>query len=149
MLEEQHTVSAAASASGRQETGSPKSQEDEAQTERNMIHVRNLVEKLVIWVLKKVNWTPTQADAIIQRLFKRIWAELEGVKLAVTPATCKHLDLLKRSGCPEMVLTAMYLQEPQLEKRTSFCVFVVKKLVAISRFFSPMGRVISRPFRQT
>ncbi|RCU34547.1 hypothetical protein DVA76_19770, partial [Acinetobacter baumannii] len=77
-----------------------------------------LLEKLVLRTFKKAKVAIRDADTIIQRLFEKTWAEVEGADLYVTPKTFEDLDkaifkdLCMKWGCAEMVLVSMILEEP-------------------------------------
>ena len=156
--EEEHVslTATAATASEHEETQSPYSEE---LAKRKELSVLFLVERLVsrLYNKTKVNWTVSQPEVIIRRLFRRIWAEVEEVKLTITPETFEKLDkavfrdLVKEWGCATTVLVLMTSEDANVEEflTSSFCRHLMtKKRNAISRFFSAMGRALSKPFRQ-
>eukprot|EP00064_Thunnus_orientalis_P017266 superscaffoldBa00003623_g17346 len=149
----------AAPASKHRETRSRSSKEDTALVERKKLAVLFLVEKLVSRLYNKaeVNWTTTQPEVIIQRLFQRIWAEVEGEEITITPETFEELDkavfkhLMKGWGCATNVLVSLTLQGPVSEKIITYQFrhhLMAKKRCAVSRFFSALGKAISKPFRR-
>eukprot|EP00064_Thunnus_orientalis_P004732 superscaffoldBa00000440_g4744 len=81
--------------------------QEDTMGEINKKAVLFLVERLVsgLYNKAKLSWTTTQPEVIIQRLFQRIWAEVEGAELRITPETFEDLDkavikpLLKNWGC--------------------------------------------------
>eukprot|EP00064_Thunnus_orientalis_P025141 superscaffoldBa00011999_g25471 len=158
-VEEEHIslTPTAVAASESEETQSRYSQE---LVERKEMSVLFLVERLVsrLYNKAKVKWTVSQPEVIIRCLFRRIWAEVEDVNLTITPETFERLDkavfkdLVKEWACAENVLVLMSLEDPDMEEflTSSFCRHLVtKKRNAITRFFSAMGRALSKPFRRT
>ena len=146
----------------RKKTRSPQevagAQED-TMGEINKKAVLFLVERLVsgLYNKAKLNWTTTQPEVIIQRLFERIWAEVEGAELRITPDKFEDLDkavikpLAKMWGCATHLLISINLQEPQAEKVITNYLYhhlTAKKRSAISRFFSSLGKALSKPFRR-
>eukprot|EP00064_Thunnus_orientalis_P021011 superscaffoldBa00006120_g21165 len=97
----------------RKKTRSPQevagAQED-TMGEINKKAVLFLVERLVsgLYNKAKLNWTTTQPEVIIQRLFERIWAEVEGAELRITPETFEDLDKAVIKPLAKMTLSCMY-----------------------------------------
>ena len=128
-------------------------QEVAAQWDSNKLSVRFLVDKLVsrLYNKTKLSCTMTQPAVIIQCLFQGICAEVEGAELRITPETLKDLDeavfkdLVKVWGCAMYVLISINLEEPVIEKFMTDCFYrhlIEKKLSAISRFFSSLGKAL-------
>ena len=150
--------------SKRNETRSGSSQEVAGGQEDIMgdIHkmaVRFLVERLVsgLYNKAKLSWTTTQPEVIIERLYQRIWAEVEGADLRITSETFEDLDkavlkpLVKAWGCATNVLISINLEQPGAEKIiTNYLCrhLTARKRSAISRFFSSLGKALSKPFRR-
>ncbi|KAL7392924.1 hypothetical protein ABVT39_003967 [Epinephelus coioides] len=131
------------------------------QTEKNKLSVRILVEKLVTRIYKKakVNIKLNDPNIIIDLLSKKIWAEVQGGDFDITPEAFKSLDktvfkdLVEFWGCAELVLVSLYKEQPEIDHIV--CTFTrhlmtpQRKGNAICRFFSSLGRVISKPFTST
>ena len=61
-------------------------------------------------------------------------------------------DLVKEWGCAANVLVLMTFDDPDMEEFLTSSLsqqLMTKKRNAISRFFSAMGRALSKPFRRT
>ncbi|KAL7395072.1 hypothetical protein ABVT39_009634 [Epinephelus coioides] len=127
-------------------------------TEKNKICVQILVEKLVTRVYNKakVNIHLKDPHIIINCLFEKIWAEVQGGDYDITPETFKSLDktifkdLCRFWGCAELVLVSLCQEQPEMDY--AVCTFArhlkTPQRNNICRFFSSLGRVISKPFRR-
>ena len=133
-------------------------QNSTAQAEKNKCSVRLLVQKLVLRTFNKakVNTTIGHSKTIIERLFEKIWAEVEGEDFQITNDTYKHLskailkDMCKKWGCAQDVLVSMNLDEPAVDKCiVSFFkehLMKPKKQSAIKRVFSSIPKFGQRLF---
>ncbi|XP_036942883.1 uncharacterized protein LOC119012831 [Acanthopagrus latus] len=130
--------------------------EDTPKVVQNKLSVRLLVEMVVWDTFVKVHVIPEKKEDIIQRLFKTIWAKVEGADLYIKSlknlrkAIFKELCLI--SGSAETLLLAMNMDDPRLDS----CIALIfkdhlttppKQPCAISRFFSSVGEFISKSFR--
>ncbi|CAK6967605.1 uncharacterized protein LOC121897596 [Scomber scombrus] len=140
----------------------PAAQEDTEETKKKKGLVKVLLGNIVSRLVKKakVSWTPTKSEVIVQRLYQRIWAEVEEADFRITPEILKELsqavltDLVKKWGSAEALLVLMNLEEPATEKLIATCVSErlmapVKKQSAIKRVFSSVGKALSKPLRMS
>ncbi|KAL7402849.1 hypothetical protein ABVT39_020837 [Epinephelus coioides] len=122
----------------------------------NKLYVKVLVQNLVTRTFKKAG-TDANPRPIADRLFDRIWAEMEGEDFETLPETFRShdknvfKDLCQHWGSAQMVLVSMYQDEPRVDNyiaSTFKCHLMTpaKRHNAISRFFSRVGKVISQPF---
>lgn len=131
------------------------------ETETNKLSVQILVDKLVTRVFNKakVNKRCEDLYVTIDRLFNKIWAEVEGADFDISPGTFKSLDkavfkdLCEFWGCAELVLLSMNQGEQEIDHiaRTfkHHLKTPPKQRSAICRFFSSLGQAISKPFTST
>ncbi|CAK6967610.1 uncharacterized protein LOC121898093 [Scomber scombrus] len=140
----------------------PAVQEDTEETKRNKLWVKDLLRNIVSRLVKKakVSWTPTKSEVIVQRLYQRIWAEVEEADFRITPEFLKELskavlkDLVKKWGSAEALLVLMSLEEPATEKLIATCVrerlmAPVKKQSVINRVLSSVRKALSKPLRMS
>ncbi|KAL7396891.1 hypothetical protein ABVT39_013119 [Epinephelus coioides] len=104
----------------------------------------------------KVNIYLKDPHIIINCLFEKIWAEVQGADYDITPETFKSLDktifkdLCRFWGCAELVLVSLCQEQPEMDY--AVCTFTrhlkTPQRSTICRFFSSLGRVISNSFRR-
>lgn len=121
--------------------------------------VRILVQKLVSRILNKakVNSTFGNQETTVEQLFEKVWAEVKDLYFEITPENYKNHDkaifkaLCRKRGCAEALLANMTLENSLLDfyivwSYKNHLMTPLKKHSAICRFFSTMGKVISKPF---
>ncbi|KAL7388506.1 hypothetical protein ABVT39_015255 [Epinephelus coioides] len=120
---------------------------------------RVLVEKLVSRTLKKqkVSTLRKKPSIIVDCVLERIWAKVKEEDFEINTETLLCLDkaifkqLCKSWGNPERVLAAMTEEDPEVYDHIANAFKhhlkdPPKKRNTICRFFSCVGRVISKPF---
>lgn len=132
--------------------------EQDLETEKKKLSVLILVERVVMRTFKKAKVNSSFRDpcTIIDKLFKKIWAVVEGVDFEITPETLKSMhkaifkDLCQYRGCAELVMVSMVLGGPEADQIAGtfkqHLIAPPKKPNAICRFFISLGKSISKPF---
>lgn len=120
---------------------------DAIRLEKNRCCIRFFIEKIVAQVLLDVKMMPDNKHDIINYLFERVCAKVQGENFYVSRNIFKGLDkrikqlLYKRLGTPEMVLFSINSRDPVVEE----CVITIirerlikspKKPSSLRRFFS-------------
>lgn len=120
---------------------------DAIRLEKNRCCVRFFIEKIVTHVLLDVKMMPDNKHDIINYLFEKVCAKVQGENFFVSRNVFKGLDkrinqlLYKRLGTPEMVLFSINSRDPVVEE----CVVTIikerlmkqpKKPSSLQRFFS-------------
>ncbi|XP_049423201.1 uncharacterized protein LOC125883096 isoform X5 [Epinephelus fuscoguttatus] len=135
--------------------------DQDSETEKNKLTVRVLAEKFVTRVFKKAKVDIRCEDLCVytDRLVSKMWAEVEGADIYISPETFKGLDkavfkdLCKSWGCAELVLLRMNQGEQEINCIAgTFAHHLMtppKQRSAICRFFSSLGQAISKPFTST
>lgn len=129
------------------------------QTETNRKLVKVLIEKVLWQVYCDVQMVPERGCDISDHLFESVWPEVEDVDLHVTPETFKSLakkiykDLCKKWDDAHHVLCLLKLQDPDIDKYIVHLLKVhmtspPKRPNAFCRFFSSLGKALSKPFRR-
>lgn len=120
---------------------------DAIRLEKNRCCVRFFIEKIVTRVLLDVKMMPDNKHDIINCLFERVCAKVQGENFYISRHVFKGLDkrihqlLYKRLGTPEMVLFSINSRDPVVEE----CIVTIikerlmkppKKPSSLQRFFS-------------
>lgn len=120
---------------------------DAIRLEKNRCCVRFFIEKIVTHVLLDVKMMPDNKHDIINYLFEKVCAKVQGENFYVSRNVFKGLDkrinqlLYKRLGTPEMVLFSINSKDPVVEE----CIVTIikerlmkppKKPSSLQRFFS-------------
>lgn len=120
---------------------------DAIRLEKNRCCVRFFIEKIVTHVLLDVKMMPDNKHDIINYLFEKVCAKVQGENFYVSRNIFKGLDkrinqlLYKRLGTPEMVLFSINSKDPVVEE----CIVTIikerlmkqpKKPSSLQRFFS-------------
>lgn len=128
---------------------------DAIRLEKNRCCVRFFIEKIVTHVLLDVKMMPDNKHDIINYLFEKVCAKVQGENFFVSRNVFKGLDkrinqlLYKRLGTPEMVLFSINSRDPVVEE----CIVTIikerlmkppKKPSSLQRFFS-RNKSNSRP----
>lgn len=128
---------------------------DAIRLEKNRCCVRFFIEKIVTHVLLDVKMMPDNKHDIINYLFEKVCAKVQGENFFVSRNVFKGLDkrinqlLYKRLGTPEMVLFSINSRDPVVEE----CIITIikerlmkppKKPSSLQRFFS-RNKSNSRP----
>lgn len=128
---------------------------DAIRLEKNRCCVRFFIEKIVTHVLLDVKMMPDNKHDIINYLFEKVCAKVQGENFYVSRNVFKGLDkrinqlLYKRLGTPEMVLFSINSRDPVVEE----CIVTIikerlmkppKKPSSLQRFFS-RNKSNSRP----
>ncbi|KAM7390028.1 hypothetical protein PAMA_008276 [Pampus argenteus] len=150
----------AAAASTCEVTSLPTSEEVPDETEKKKTLIMSLVKTLVTRLYDSVDLDikTNKSEVIIQHLFRKLWFKVNRAEFSVTPETMKSLDkaiykaLIKKFDSAANVLFQLNLDEPAIDKVIATCLhthLMPNKQNAISRFFSSLGKALSKPSRRS
>lgn len=135
-------------------------QDGELVTERKSMLVKLLIEKVLWEIYCDVKMLPEKKDDMTNRLFQRIWAEVQQAQLFVTVKNLKstsikiYKQLCKMWSSSDQLLCLLIAQDANTELYiTSVFMGHLTSPAAKPGYFrnllSSLGRAVTRPFRNT